>query len=195
MPLSRRQFLIATASATAAAAAVSTPLLYYFVQQTRTTPLPDTAPRPLDDNARRAMVALAEAVFINYPVELGRYEAFFTFRARNVRGYTQLYEDFTAELDAAARYDYGLPFADVRLSRRRALLAPWLTMPVTPQERLLAGATQGLPWLTYAQHVFGEILDLFMYTDAWLAAGYESWPGMPRGLDAYRQPLPSQTSV
>jgi hypothetical protein len=174
MPLSRRQFLIATASATAAAAAISTPLLYYFVQQTRTTPLPDTAPRPLDDNARRAMVALAEAVFINYPVELGRYEAFFTFRARNVRGYTQLYEDFTAELDAAARYDYGLPFADVRLSRRRALLAPWLT---------------------YAQHVFGEILDLFMYTDAWLAAGYESWPGMPRGLDAYRQPLPSQTSV
>lgn len=37
------------------------------------------------------------------------------------------------------------------------------------------------------KRVADQILGVFARTDAWVALGYESWPGQPRGLTAYRQ--------
>jgi hypothetical protein len=48
-------------------------------------------------------------------------------------------------------------------------------------------AAAGRRWVTYNTVIFDEALALFADTDAWILAGYEGWPGTPRGLERYRR--------
>jgi hypothetical protein len=41
--------------------------------------------------------------------------------------------------------------------------------------------------LQFRNYVLLEVLALFCQTDAWVALGYEAWPGTPRGLETYRE--------
>jgi len=193
MRLSRREFLVALAGATAAAAGLGLPVVYQYVNQTRQLSLPDVPPGRLDTASLRTLRAATEAIFIAYPVDLDRYTAFFTFHAENIAGYAAIYTGFTQELDRSARWSYRRSFANCSIADRRGVLAAWFDIPETREERLLASATRGITWMRFSQYVVTEILTLFMNTDAWIMVGYEAWPGMPRGLDTYRQP-PQPTS-
>lgn len=190
MSISRRQFLLTLAGAAAVAAGVGVPVVLNQVEQIRLVPLPDAPAAPLSDTTRATMRAVAATTFVNYPVDLDRYEQYFVFRAENIAGYGQLYTDLSRELDRASNRAYRQPFAAGDDDARRRILEPWMRSPVSRQERLLDGFGRGLFSLQVSQRVFGEILTLFMNTDAWIAVGYEAWPGMPRGLENYLQPLP-----
>jgi hypothetical protein len=189
MTITRRQFLFALAGATAVAAGVGVPLIINQVEQIRLLPIPDAPTGPMADAVRDTLRAVAVTTFIKYPIDPDRYQQYFVYHAEKINGYGKLYADFVTELDHDSAYTYSKPFVDCNERERRFVLSPWLRIPVSREERLLDGFGHGMFSLQVSQHIFKEILTMFMNTDAWIAVGYKSWPGMPRGLDDYTQPL------
>lgn len=184
--MSRRQLLILVAGVTAGAAGIGVPVIWNFVNQVRDLPLPSEHTGYLREDTQRTMIALTEAMFRDYPVELSLYEQYFTFHAEHIPGYRDLYDQFRVDMDRVAKQSYGLAFADCKIAPRRDVIAPWFFVPMSRVERVESAVMNGMPWLTYSHRIFREILILFMHTDAWLAAGYDSYPGTPRGLENYK---------
>ncbi|MCB9454512.1 MAG: hypothetical protein H6671_00835 [Anaerolineaceae bacterium] len=191
MTITRRQFLLTFAGATAIAAGVGIPFVLNYVEQIRLLPLPDIPPGPMDDVVRETMRAVITTIFVNFPVDADRYEQYLVYHAEKINGYGKVYQDFVTELNRDSAYTYSKTFVDCNERERRFVLAPWLRMPITRDERLMDGFGHGIFSLQVSQHIFRELLTMFMNTDAWIAVGYEAWPGMPRGLDNYTQPLSS----
>lgn len=180
------------AGATATAAGLGAPIVYYMFQRARSIPLPTAPSGPLSAETTVALRALVEAIFIAYPVDIDRYQRYYEFHAEKIAGYRQIYMQFTAELDRSARWVYRRSFADCSASDRRQLLKPWWNVPQSRQEEIISAVLQGTTWMQISQYVLQETLRLFMNTDAWIIIGYDGWPGMARGLQAYLQP-PAET--
>jgi hypothetical protein len=131
------------------------------------------------------LVAAAGTV-IGKPIEPSHYAEYFRWRAEHLPDYRAVYEGFAAEADRDAQ---------------RAARCSFAACPAAVRGRLLAGsprarrsgtlfdaiwmAAGGRRWVTYNTFIFDEALALFADTDAWTLAGYEGWPGTPRGLDRY----------
>ncbi|MCB9452152.1 MAG: hypothetical protein H6672_11985 [Anaerolineaceae bacterium] len=191
MTITRREFLFVLAGVTAGAVGVGVPVIFNLVEQIRLLPLPDAPAGPMSDAVRETMRAVTATIFINYPIDLNRYQQYFVFHAEKINGYGKLYEDFVAELDRTSSYTYSKRFVDCDEQERRSVLSPWLRTPVSREEQLVDGFRRGVFSLQVSEHILTEILTIFMNTDAWIAVGYKSWPGMPRGLDDYTKPLSS----
>ena len=136
----------------------------------------------------RALQVLQAAVstLVDTTVEMSHYVEYFTWRAENLPGYSQLYEEFARRLDLAAARRGGGGFVEGDAeSRRRVLQQINLKRGSL---RTVAVALTDRDWLRFEQYIVREVLALFVRTDGWVLLGYEAWPGTPRGLDLYTRP-------
>lgn len=189
MSTSRRNFL-RMAAITAAAAGVGVPAIVFVANRERdaaTIASLDTSSLTLlpPEQTFDVLTAMAEALFSAYTIDAAGYRSFYSWRAENLPGYRETYQNFVAVLNQNVDY------ATAPLTTRRDLLAPGLHLLRTefqPTEPIPAG------WDVFTQDVIFETIDLFIRRDAWRALGYTGWPGMSRGLEAYRQPFGSTGS-
>jgi hypothetical protein len=123
--------------------------------------LDKTAIGPLSGHAITTLLATTEA-FLGSPVEKAHYEDFFRWHAETLPGYHALYERFAATVNQAARRAHGCDFAGCEVGMRQTILAP-----------------------AFRAH---RVESRIAHTDAWRVAGYDAWPGIPRGLERYTQP-------
>ncbi len=148
---------------------------------------------PLRDETSRALLA-ATAALVGSDIDATRYEEFFRWRAETIPGHRALYEKFAATLNRQARRAGRRDFAESEQSLRLEVLRPAFRVRTAHNrlERLRIGMFHG-SWVLFDLHIVRQIARLFARTDAWRLAGYESWPGTPRGLERYRMPLPGQS--
>jgi len=156
------------------------------VARQRTDPvLAPTAPGALSAGTLQTLEAVT-VTLVDTPVEMSHYVGYFQWRAGNIAGYRDLYEECARGLDEAASRAAGLSFSrcdrDVRL---RILGRVDLSRSGI---RTVAMNLYDRSWIRFEQYVVREILALFVRTDGWVLLGYETWPGTPRGLDSYTQP-------
>jgi hypothetical protein len=127
----------------------------------------------LDQPTLRILMATAEAVAGMRPLR-GHYEAYYRHQASQRAGYLALYGRFSDEVRRHTRSSGCEDFAACDLPERFRILE---------SIRANSGVAPA-----FEVPVFQETLAVFEATDAWLAMGYVSWEGGPRGLDVYRQP-------
>jgi hypothetical protein len=140
--------------------------------------LKDASRGPPGEGAVRALLATTAAL-IATDVETNHYEEFFRWRSENLSGYRSLYQRFAVVVDGSAKEARQPDFASCDMKLRREIL------------QRMTSRTYALVFdrdeLRFENYILREILALFSRTDAWILLGYDSWPGMPRGLEAYTQ--------
>jgi len=149
-----------------------------------TSPILEETPAGLlDAKITQTLLSAAEA-FINISIEKYHYNDFFNWRAKNLPGYKNLYEQFAMTVEQLSVKTFSCNFTECTMENRRRILES-----MRPGSRLnkLRLGTFKKDWLLFEKHIFSEILLLFAKTDAWILLGYESWPGEQRGLVKYRQ--------
>jgi hypothetical protein len=135
------------------------------------TPPAEAKPGPLDPRALATLLAATEAI-IGLPIEPNHYANFLRWRSENLAGYRSLCERFAAALEQAALESGRRAFAQCDPATRLQLVDV-----VTARAGALRIAFES---------VRRQLLVLFSRTDAYIAFGYDSWAGVPRGFDAYR---------
>ena len=142
----------------------------------------DVTQRVLSEQCERTLVSVVET-FLGVPVETAHYLEFFRWRAEHVPGHGIFYERIAARLDGMAHDRAGCRFAECDGDVRRAVIAPVHRLrDGTSRLRLMVF---GREWVLLEHYIAAPVFELFVHTDAWIQAGYESWPGQPTGLDAY----------
>lgn len=135
-------------------------------------------PGPLPDSTAATLRA-ATLALLHDRVEPTHYLEFFRWRAAHLPGARALYERFEATADRAARRLGHADFRDAPAdARRRILGAMRPARGWTRVRRVLFSRDEA----RYAHHVVREIFRRFARTDAWVLAGYDAWPGMPRAV-------------
>jgi hypothetical protein len=183
----RRTFL--TAFLAAGGTALSATAIGRFVRagdsRLKATGPDGTGRKPLSEETGRTLVAMAEALAGYSPLQ-GDYLGYYRWRAENVDGFAQLYENFAGLLRQSSRKTKQADFVDCSLLVRRDVvqaLRPyrqkrnwWSRLSIAVSER---------SWLLFQAEAFliQETLIKFCLTDAWLLLGYDSWPGSARGFD------------
>jgi len=147
--------------------------------------LANTSSGPLDSHSLKTLMAAVDAI-LNERLETGHYESYFRWYAQNVPGYKVLYDSFTANLNSLSRQYGQLSFPDSDAALKQRVLEETCQFRPSKLERLWAGLLER-DRLRFDKYIILPILELFAATDAWILAGYESWPGIPRGLSKYRQ--------
>ena len=190
MRYSRRGFvtllLLAAAGGAAGAARSIGPFrtAYRWVKNPTLPPMP---PGPLGERDLRTLLAATEAL-AGYPIDHDRYADFFRWHAATLSGYKALYERFTMAVNRSARLRHGCGYVECSAAARLAFLDR--AFRVRPQD--LPGKVRvrifDRDWVLFDRHIVRAVVALFARTDAWRLAGYEAWPGMPRGLERYRRP-------
>jgi hypothetical protein len=139
-------------------------------------------PAPLSSDCTATLVSLARAL-VGDDVEVNIYRQFFGWRAEHLPGIRDAYEELARQLDIAARKRHGLRFAESDLQGRATIIHDL----VDPSpDAVIKGALTST-----ARAVRADVFALYAGTDAWLALGYDDWPGVPRGLEGY-QHLPQR---
>jgi hypothetical protein len=149
--------------------------------------LGDAPTGSLSTGALGTLLAATRAL-IGLRVEMAHYEDFFRWRAENLLGYKDLYEQFAEALDRHASRLVGCNFSDCGRQVQQKILEklPHTRNATTRWQRVRIAVLER-KWLAFDQHILRDILLLFYRTDAWTELGYDAWPGMPRGLDRYTQ--------
>ncbi len=145
-----------------------------------------------------ALMALVDA-YVGDHGATGHYRTYFVWRAQNLPGYQGVYTRFAAALNAAAQELAGVDYAEADAATRQGILHHTLELP-TPESGLF-NTLYTLPapeapftldqqiWWRFHDRVLGEIVHVFLNTNAWVMLGYDGWPGQPRGLERYTQPI------
>uniref|UniRef100_A0A832MJD4 Gluconate 2-dehydrogenase subunit 3 family protein n=1 Tax=Eiseniibacteriota bacterium TaxID=2212470 RepID=A0A832MJD4_UNCEI len=141
--------------------------------------LPPAPPGPLALTTEETLVAAVTGL-LDARVETGHHLEAFRWRARHVAGARALYERFERAMDEAAR---------------RAGHAAFRAAPPAVRRRLLARLAAPRGWAgrarraflaredaRFARFIVRDIFRRFARTDAFVLAGYDAWPGMPRAL-------------
>jgi hypothetical protein len=138
---------------------------------------------PLLEEALHVLVATAETL-AGGPVQPNHYAECFRWRSENVAGHKHLYEEFARVVNQAANEATGCQFRRCDTPRRVNILKTvigdggWTRV----YDRLFRRDR-----IRFKRYILDPILELFEATDGWVLLGYESWPGIPRGLDRYTQ--------
>ncbi len=156
--------------------------------------LDNTPTGPLNEQTLKALLATTEVLADN-PVEKTHYERFFQWRSENLRGYKNLYERFLRTVNDSARRSHGCDFAECEVATRRRILERSFQVRNASSrlEKVRIGVLER-DWVQFDEYIVREVLSLFARTDAWIALGYDAWPGMPRGFVRYRQ-APRQDGI
>jgi len=139
------------------------------------TPAP---PGPLRDSTADTLRAAVLAL-LDERIEPDHYVDFFRWRAGRVSGARALYERFEVTVDRLARARGAGGFRGAERAEQRLILGDML--PVRGMKRvrrLLLDRDDE----RFARHIVREIFHRFARTDAWVIAGYDSWPGLPRAI-------------
>ena len=147
----------------------------------------------LADDACAVLVAATEAL-VGVETDTARHAEFFRWRAKTIPGHRALYEQFAATVNRMARKSHRLDFVQCSKSARLAVLQPaFRTRTVVSRLDRLRRAILHRSWFLFDLHIIRQIALLFGRTDAWRFAGYDSWPGTPRGLERYQEPARTGT--
>jgi hypothetical protein len=147
----------------------------------------------LTDDACAVLVAATEAV-VGVEIDTARYAEFFRWRAETLPGHRALYEQFATTVNRLAPKSHGRDFVHCTKDARLAILQPaFRTRTVQSRLDRLRKAILHRNWFLFDLHIIRQIALLFGRTDAWRFAGYDSWPGMPRGLERYQEPARTGT--
>lgn len=182
MPITRRTFLARTALVAGAFAAwgLSGERLRWLVSGA----LAPAPVGPLRESAAEVL-RLTVVALLDDRVETGHYVARFRWRAEHVSGARALYERFERAMDRAARAAGETSFRAARPETRRRLLeAVRLEGGATRVRRTLLDRDA----LRFARWVTRDVFECFAATDAWVLAGYDAWPGMPRAIARVAKP-------
>ncbi|MFW6175617.1 MAG: hypothetical protein ACOC7L_02215 [Acidobacteriota bacterium] len=148
--------------------------------------LPEADPGPLEPPTLAALLAVARAL-VGDAAQEPRYAELFRSRAETLRGYRQVYRRFVERLaESSTGPDESLAGLQA-LPPERPRSAVTRLAPPGRLTRLALGLS-GSERALFRRYVVLETLELYRATDAWPALGYGSWPGQPRGLEAYRRP-------
>jgi hypothetical protein len=177
MSLSRRELLKLLAGATAAAAGIGGPV-GFLSAQAGAEAAPDAATGTLAAEALETLISMVPALFIMKPPEqVTHYAQMLRVRAEQKPDDLRRYSQAAAELNRRAQEQSGVAFAALDISARRVLLQNEIDSLIANEN---AGRDVG--------DTIRDLLTCYLYTDAYVAIGYDAWPGVPRGLEAYRQP-------
>lgn len=193
--VTRRRALTVAGAATAATAASLFAWRRDFAgawldrREVRLAALTDDPPGVLDPDVARVLSAAAEGL-VGLSLERTHYEGFYTWRAEHLPGYRALYVALASAILAGD--DDGPAFVELDPAARQARLrdVPGAFDPPRWSDVLLHPLAPRI-----GRHFVDETIRLFDATDAWIILGYDGWPGMARGLDAYRQPLPARPAL
>jgi len=170
MPLTRRSFVVMAAVATVGVGFVGVNWIGRRLDRLGSLgTLPTPAPPQTETLGDRAEAVLNSAVeaLLGPDVDRDRYMDCFRWRAENIDGLNANYAEFAEWADSQAMRAFSHAFDECTPDERRQVL-------------------DGDP---PSRRVPQEILNFYALTDAWVAVGYDDWPGSPRGLDSYvRQP-------
>jgi hypothetical protein len=182
MRLSRRRLLLLCSAALigSGSALFARRPLYHAVLRPG---LPYAPPEVLRESELKTLLAAVQA-FLGETRSSTHYEAFFRWRAENLPGYGALYRQFAAELDRAAETQER--FVACPPEEQRRIVRRFAPRDLARLRSSLFDRRQ----LRFTTYVVQEILALFARTDAWVRLGYESWPGVSRGLETYRLARP-----
>jgi hypothetical protein len=182
MKISRRRFLGWIGVTIAAAAGASTLWGRDLRRNLVSMPLPPAPPGPLRDSTADTLRA-ATLALLEDRVEPRRYVEYFRWRAARVPGARAVYERFEIAVNRAARREGHRGFRSApRAEQERILRAMLPARGWVRVRRVLLARDEA----RFAQHVVQAIFSRFAKTDAWILAGYESWPGMPRAIASLR---------
>ena len=135
-------------------------------------PTADEPPGPLSPQTLATLLAATEAI-IGVPIERDHYANFLRWRAENLAGYRALCDRLAEALERAAGESAGKPYVACEAAVRLQLA-----------DAVTARAPGGLR--IAFESMRRQLLVLFSRTDAYLAAGYDGWAGVPRGFADYQ---------
>ena len=144
----------------------------------RRGPAPDPWTLPLGDLAdpeRQTLEATVLALF-DVPKTI-HYTEMFAWRARNLAGDRAVQVAFVAEMNRRLA-----GFASASRSARLVALQDAVFLARDAHSAL------------FYSHVITPIVIKYSLTDAWIAQGYDAWPGTPRGFETYLAPAPGDPS-
>ncbi|MGH8657973.1 MAG: hypothetical protein ACREV4_05720 [Gammaproteobacteria bacterium] len=187
MQVKRRQFIrlavlggLGTAILALSAGGSYPKLRMLFQQRLRETglfPKAWTELGPLGRTDLETLLAASKAIVALDGIEWAHYAAYFQWRARELRGYKQLYEQLAHWLDQSASRSCGHSFlaCDGKQQRRvvegvmryRGNWIGHLWMPLFERQYFL-----------FDRYFVQELFTLFARTDLWRKLGYDSWPGV-----------------
>lgn len=133
-------------------------------------------PGPLSSRAEEGLRGAVRCL-LGADVPADPYLDFFAWRSARIPGVRTACERLGAGADAAARLEAAGSLAALDPAARDRVF-----------RRLFPEAPSPLRVRQPFEEVRQEILRRFSRTDAWVALGYRTWPGTPRGLEEYLLP-------
>lgn len=153
-------------------------------------PLDSGLPGRLDPASLATLEAVTEVLIGGPPA--ARYGRYFVWHATHVDGYRSIYTAFCAYMEAQVRSSGDPSFVECSPGRQQEILSAIMRR----RAHHVIGSDLYRFWngvvhrrlVLFDRYILQEILNLYFKTDAWLAVGYEAYPGVPTGLEAYRLP-------
>lgn len=187
MPITRRRFIklatlggLTTAILALSAGGYYTKLRTRFLQrlnEAQQFPQNWSTRGPLNPADLEILLAVSKAILAVDGIRWARYAAYFQWRAKELPGYKQLYEQLVSWLDQGASRTYGQSFLSCNGKQQREIVEGTLRY---------RGNLAGRLWMLlfarqrffFDQYFVRELFTLFAHTDLWLMLGYDSWPGL-----------------
>lgn len=157
----------------------------------------DNTPASLDLPVLDNLMALVDT-FVGDNGSTAHYRTYFAWRAENLPNYHRIYGLFSIGLDESAQVLSGQSFISTDTNTKQAILQYALALPEADSALLNPTISQNPPqldnatldealWLSFDRYVLGEIVTLFLQTNAWLMLGYDGYPSQGRGLNNYTE--------
>lgn len=161
----------------------------------------DPSTGELDADTLATLMALVRA-YVGDNGAVAHYQAYFTWRAANLPEYLSTYQAFAVALDEAAHEFSGQSFTLTDDATRQQILRYGLTLPdpasalndpqILPTDDL--NESERALWVRFDRMVIGEMVNVFLNTNAWIMLGYPAYPGQARGLESYQLPIDANGS-
>lgn len=157
-------------------------------------PSPDGPVGAVSAPTREALQAAIDVLLVGTNVASKDYLAELEAHAASIPGYRDLFEGFTATVDAEARRSGAQDFATAEPPVQRAVLDRAVRARVggVSSLRMFRVLLRDRKWTAVDRFIVQPVLLRFALTDAWLLAGYPDHPGRPRSLEDYQQPVSTE---
>lgn len=195
MTLTRRQFLTYTLAASVTAAGTVYGLDRLLEQEVK---FDDESTGTPSSHTLETLMTLV-GTYVGTYGDTSHYRPYFTWRAENLPGYLSVYSVFTRALDATSKALSGQQFRDANVATRKQILRDALELPLPDSDLFSPAYPQPMPdtlpeiearlWERFHRQVLGEIVHVFLNTNAWIMLGYDGWPSQPQGLEGYTSPI------
>jgi len=194
-----RRTVISAGSATAVAAAAGTIALRtgwlreLYLRLAYPVPAPGVT-GPIAGELTRTLRAAAETLLGDGP-PADRAIRMLGARAQELGGHLELQQRFGDWLDAGARRAGAESFRAALPTTQSEILESCMRFRSNSDLRRAWYGVVFRDRVLWDRQILQPMLELYSRSDAWLAMGYDTFRGDPSGLDSYREPLSSASSV